>query len=215
VFAFSDSKDLVIQVLGDGGLHVSAWTVRSENWMRDSGYDVHDLEQAKEAEKKEFADWVPELTSALDSVDPGVASRNLYMLPTDFTWKHKRGVTLLGDAAHLMTPFAGIGANLAMQDALELSYAIIAAAKDTEKPSKTGALDEHIKKYEKKLFPRMHTAQEVSASSMQYIFFTEGFPRSAIQKWCATVATHDMPLLMRPLVTVALYVYFFFFRMLV
>ena len=33
-------------------------------------------------------------------------------------------VTLIEDAAHLMTPFAGVGVNVGMQDALELSQAV-------------------------------------------------------------------------------------------
>lgn len=37
----------------------------------------------------------------------------LYVLPVSHTWTHVFGVTLLGDATHLMPPL-GAGANLAM-----------------------------------------------------------------------------------------------------
>jgi hypothetical protein len=42
-------------------------------------------------------------------------------MPLDQTWEAQSNLTLLGDAAHVMPPFAGEGANMAMLDALELS----------------------------------------------------------------------------------------------
>jgi 2-polyprenyl-6-methoxyphenol hydroxylase-like FAD-dependent oxidoreductase len=42
-------------------------------------------------------------------------------MPLDQTWQTIPNLTLIGDAAHAMPPFAGEGANMAMLDALELS----------------------------------------------------------------------------------------------
>jgi len=39
----------------------------------------------------------------------------------DQTWQAQPNLTMLGDAAHVMPPFAGEGVNMAMLDALELS----------------------------------------------------------------------------------------------
>ena len=44
--------------------------------------------------------------------------RKMWMLPVGVTWESRPGVTLLGDAAHLITPYAGVGVNVAMVDAL-------------------------------------------------------------------------------------------------
>lgn len=48
---------------------------------------------------------------------------NLRSLPADFGWQAHPGITLIGDAAHLMPPL-GVGVNLAMLDAADLAVAI-------------------------------------------------------------------------------------------
>lgn len=48
----------------------------------------------------------------------------MYMLPVGFKWDHHKGVTLMGDATHLMTPWAGEGVKLAMWDSRDLSHAL-------------------------------------------------------------------------------------------
>lgn len=42
-------------------------------------------------------------------------------MPLDQTWEPQSNLILLGDAAHVMPPFAGEGVNMAMLDALQLS----------------------------------------------------------------------------------------------
>ncbi|MFJ2738518.1 FAD-dependent oxidoreductase [Streptomyces sp. NPDC087440] len=70
--------------------------------------------------------------------------RALHTMPVSHTWTHVPGVTLLGDAAHLMPPL-GAGANLALLEGAELAEAI-AAAPD--------ALDEVVRTFETHMWHR-------------------------------------------------------------
>jgi 2-polyprenyl-6-methoxyphenol hydroxylase-like FAD-dependent oxidoreductase len=46
-------------------------------------------------------------------------------MPFDQTWGTLPNLTMLGDAAHLMPPYAGEGVNMAMLDALELAQCLL------------------------------------------------------------------------------------------
>ncbi|KAK3934199.1 FAD/NAD(P)-binding domain-protein [Diplogelasinospora grovesii] len=84
--------------------------------------------------------------------DGEVDIKPLYMLPIGHTWDHKPGVTAIGDAAHLMTPFAGEGVNMAMWDALSLYEAIASACDKGEQFMET--LDPLLREFEKTMAER-------------------------------------------------------------
>lgn len=50
--------------------------------------------------------------------------RRIYKLPIGFKWDNQSNLTLIGDAAHLMSPFAGEGVNMAFYDAYILAESI-------------------------------------------------------------------------------------------
>ena len=102
LFAWSHGKSIMAQYMGDGSLNVGTWALRPEDWRKQCGYDVHDAKATKEACVQEYADWDPRLVSFTQRAEDHVVPRDLYMLPVGHRWKHMQGVTLIGDAAHLM-----------------------------------------------------------------------------------------------------------------
>lgn len=100
------------------------------------------------------------------------------MLPIAWSWENRPSVTLIGDAAHVMTPFAGQGVKLGMQDALMLSRVII---KGVNSPSLHDTLPKEIKSFEEDLFVRAKETASLTNDMMTMLFFS-GSLRSVIEK---------------------------------
>lgn len=108
-----------------------------------------------------FADWRSDLRGLIAKSDDPLVIRPIYALPVGHRWDRLPGLTLLGDAAHLMSPFAGEGANLAMQDGAELALSIAANPDDIEAA---------FARYESAMFTRSAEAAAVSAQSLERCF---------------------------------------------
>jgi len=120
LFVLGDQKGILGQQKGDGNLVVYATAEHPEDWVATSGIDFTSPEEVKAYLKGAFADWNP-VFLRLFEVTQDFAARPLYGTPIDQHWETQHHLTLLGDAAHVMPPFAGVGVNMAMQDALELA----------------------------------------------------------------------------------------------
>ncbi|GAA0497028.1 hypothetical protein Ade02nite_54850 [Paractinoplanes deccanensis] len=127
MYALSPGKGITAHREAGGVIHTYVELARSEQWL--AGIDFTDAAAASARIAAEFEGWAPELLALItDGQRPPVA-RMIYALPGDHRWRRTPGVTLLGDAAHLMPP-SGEGANLAMLDGAELAQALAANPND-------------------------------------------------------------------------------------
>ncbi|KAH7066975.1 hypothetical protein BKA63DRAFT_571368 [Paraphoma chrysanthemicola] len=208
VFAYSDGKSMSIQQLSSGNIWVATYRPQVEEHPSRLDLKLGDLAAAKQDLLISYQDWDPALQEAIVQAQGEAVWRSLYMLPVGFTWPHRQGVTLLGDAAHLMTPFAGIGVNTAFHDALLLSRRIVESTKSTEHH----VLDDHIFAYEKEMFTHAHEAQEMTYGSMKDMLLTEGAPRTTIESWTLRHAKSDMPVWAHPILTVLVNALFWVYK---
>lgn len=121
IMAFGNGKNILGGQKVNGGLGFYLSFKCDENWAKNSGLDFSDKMQLLEWFKKEYSEWSSIWYEIFENMTVPVISRPIYCMPLDQTWEALPNLTLLGDAAHVMPPFAGEGANTSMFDALELS----------------------------------------------------------------------------------------------
>jgi 2-polyprenyl-6-methoxyphenol hydroxylase-like FAD-dependent oxidoreductase len=208
MFAFGDGKSIMGQQLGTGHIGVSTWSVKPSEWIQQFDNENDDPGFIKRTILEEHKGWAPELIKFVEVSDGPAIPRNLYMLPVGHKWKNRPGATLLGDAAHLMTPFAGEGVNLAMTDAMHLASAISKAAE----LGNTEALNQEIKLFEEDMFSRATKFQQMTVDMMEAALMEPGAPDSNIESYILKAAGHDTNPVVYGLLGVVVYTYFFFWR---
>jgi 2-polyprenyl-6-methoxyphenol hydroxylase-like FAD-dependent oxidoreductase len=142
MFALAPGKAIIAHREAGNILHTYVELNRPAEWI--TGIDFTDATAATAQVSAEFDGWAPELIALITEGETAPIPRMIYTLPNGHRWDRVPGVTLLGDAAHLMPP-AGEGANLAMLDGAELGKAIAEHREDIETA---------LTAYEGALFPR-------------------------------------------------------------
>ncbi|GGO96515.1 FAD-dependent oxidoreductase [Wenjunlia tyrosinilytica] len=160
LMALRDNRGLVAQRNSHEHIRIYIGMRTDEHWYDRAGVDLADTTAVRDALLKEFTGWSPDLIGLITETDRGYVNRPLYAMPVPHTWEHTPGVTILGDAAHLMSPFSGMGANLAMLDGADLAQAIAAEP----------GVDEAIHAYEAVMLPRSAEAAAGAAEGLGSAF---------------------------------------------
>ncbi len=127
--ALTPGKGIAAHREANGVLHTYVELSRPAEWF--TAIDFADAAAATARIAAEFDGWATELRALITDGEAPPTLRMIHTLPNEHRWDRVRGVTLLGDAAHLMPP-SGEGANLAMFDGAELGSAIAAHPGDIE-----------------------------------------------------------------------------------
>jgi len=121
IFALGNEQSIILSTKGEGSLSFYTGCKVSENWVQESGIDFNNKEQVFDWFKVAFSSWSDQWQELFASNEIWFMPRPQYHFPLDQTWTTLPNLTMLGDAAHRMPPYAGEGVNQAMQDAFELA----------------------------------------------------------------------------------------------
>lgn len=124
IFAFGDEQSLILSAKGEGSLSFYTGCKVPESWVTESGIDFSSKDQVFDWFKIAFASWDDAWKELFAADDTWFMPRPQYHFPPDQQWHALPNLTMLGDAAHRMPPYAGEGVNMAMQDAFELAAAL-------------------------------------------------------------------------------------------
>ncbi|CAG9984592.1 unnamed protein product [Clonostachys byssicola] len=181
LIAFGPNKNLAAQQMSDGSYRIYLGVTVAEDFFIDDNANVDlsvdDGAQARQfflSSNDYFAEWATEFHETIANCEHGFRKWPLFYLPPEsLVWEHDSQVTLIGDAAHLSTPFVGEGVNCSMYDALVLAEKL--------KEHGTGpGLGRAVEEYEKDMFRRGRDLIERSMGSGELLFANDA-PKTLVQ----------------------------------
>ncbi len=154
IMAFGNQKDILMGQKANGEIGFYASFKADENWATNNGLNYNDKLQMLDWFRATYPEWSKIWDELFENANLPFIPRPIYCMPLDQYWKALPNLTIIGDAAHVMPPFAGEGVNMAMLDALELSECLTS----NQYPS----LQEAISDYETNMRSRAAVAAKES-----------------------------------------------------
>lgn len=149
-----DGKEIIAQ--RNGHAHVRGYAIfRVPTDWAAKRFDFTSPAAVRDGLIKEFAGFADDVLDLFRAANDRFEARPIHALPVGHCWSNRRGLTLMGDAAHLMSPFGGEGVNAAMLDAAELGR-LLAEGADWAAA---------VAEYEAQMFVRVVDAAESSAEA--------------------------------------------------
>lgn len=167
-FFLGGHKAIISQRNSRGVIRVYVSFRKEQGWIFGETFEGWEKDKEELMRKVEgcLDGYDEKMMQFVQAADPeSIMPREIFAIPTDkYTFESKPGLTLLGDAAHLMSPFAGEGVNLAMADSADLADSITAYFSNLKGETRTnyGLLDDALNVFKMKMFKRAKPAGEES-----------------------------------------------------
>ena len=168
LIGLGDDQAILGQRNGDG--RIMAYISFKTKYEKLDEYRKLSLDALKERLLAEYSDWDSELQNYIAYSYDDIKFRRIYKLPIGLTWATQPNITIIGDAAHLMSPFAGEGVNMALYDAYILA----------ESFKNFNNLTEVLKVYEQQMFETTKVHAKESQDNLE-IFFSENGAKKMAQ----------------------------------
>lgn len=152
--ALGDAKAIIVQRNANAHLRGYAVFRVPTDWAAQQ-LDWSSPQATKQSLLEQFDGWHPDLLALFHAANGRFFPLAIHALPVGHRWAHRPGLTLVGDAAHLMSPFGGEGVNAAMLDAAQLAQQLIDGS----------SCSDAVQAYESAMFERVMPTAKDSADA--------------------------------------------------